>query len=160
MSRGGRREGSGRKPGIPSAKIANRRALAEKALAGDTTPLEVMLANMRHFHKLAESAEAAITELSADKIAGMKPDEQFKFLLAEVKKAAGLRELSQNCARDAASYIHPRLAAIEHTNKDALESMSLDELREYVRREAAAAGLRDEPFEAFDGSRSPGEPIH
>jgi hypothetical protein len=70
-----------------------------------------MLDNMRHFAKLAESAEAALAELSVDKIAGMPPDEQFKYLLAEVKKAAGLREMAQSCARDAASYVHPRLSS-------------------------------------------------
>jgi hypothetical protein len=60
---------------------------------------------------LAKSAEAAIAELSADKIAEMPPEEQFKYLLAEVKKAAGLREMAQACARDAASYVHPRLSS-------------------------------------------------
>jgi hypothetical protein len=70
-----------------------------------------MLDNMRHFAKLAETAEAALAELSADKIAEMPPDEQFKYLLAEVKKAAGLREMAQACARDAASYVHPKLSA-------------------------------------------------
>jgi hypothetical protein len=58
------------------------------------------------FANMAESAEAAIAELSAAKIAGMPPDEQFKYLLAEVKKAAGLREMAQAWARDAASYVH------------------------------------------------------
>jgi hypothetical protein len=60
---------------------------------------------------LAKSAEAAIAELSADKIAEMPPEEQFKYLLAEVKKAAGLREMAQACARDAASYVNPRLSS-------------------------------------------------
>jgi hypothetical protein len=49
------------------------RAIAEKAAEEGITPLEVMLTNMRHFHKLAESAEKALAELSADKIAGMDP---------------------------------------------------------------------------------------
>ena len=52
--------------------------------------------------------------MSADRIAGMSAADQFKFLLAEVKKAAGLRELAQACARDAAPYMHARLATIEH----------------------------------------------
>src|ERR1700722_2360116 len=70
-----------------------------------------MLDNMRHFADMAERAEAALAELSADKISEMPPDEQFKYLLAEVKKAAGLREMAQACARDAASYVHPRLSS-------------------------------------------------
>lgn len=68
-----------------------------------------MLANMRHFHKAAENAEEALAELSFKKIAVMEPDEAFKYLLAEVKKAAGLRAQAQKCARDAAPYIHTRL---------------------------------------------------
>jgi hypothetical protein len=85
--------------------------IADKAAATGKTPLEVMLDNMRHFAKLAETAEAALAELSADKIAEIPPDEQFKYLLAEVKKAAGLREMAQACARDAASYVHPKLSS-------------------------------------------------
>jgi hypothetical protein len=85
--------------------------IADKAAATGKTPLEVMLDNMRHFAKLAETAEAALAELSANKIAEIPPDEQFKYLFAEVKKAAGLREMAQSCARDAASYVHPRLSS-------------------------------------------------
>jgi hypothetical protein len=73
---------------------------------------------MRHFNKLAESAEAALSELSIDAVANMQPADQFKHLMAEVKKAAGLRELSQGCARDAAPYSHPRLATVEHSGPD------------------------------------------
>lgn len=68
---------------------------------------------MRHFNKLAESAEAALAEISAEKIASMEPEEQFKHLLAEVKKAAGLRNMAQECARDAAPYSHSRLSTVE-----------------------------------------------
>jgi hypothetical protein len=70
--------------------------------------------NMRHFYKLAESAEAVLAEMSADRTASMPAADQFKYLLAEVKKAAGLRELAQARARDAAPYMHARLATIEH----------------------------------------------
>jgi hypothetical protein len=51
-----------------------------------------MLDNMRHFANMAERAETALAELSADKIAEMPSDEQ-------------------SCARDAASYVHPKLSA-------------------------------------------------
>ena len=47
----------------------------------------------------------------------LPPDEQFKYLLAEVKKAAGLRDMAHTCARDAAPYLHPRLASIEQALK-------------------------------------------
>lgn len=105
---GGKRVGAGRKLG---ALAKRTQAIAEKASAEGITPLEVMLANMWHFHRIAESAEKALAELSADKIDGMEPDDQFKYLLAEVKKAAGLRDMAQGCAVDAAPYIHPKLAS-------------------------------------------------
>jgi hypothetical protein len=114
---GGKRVGSGRTKG---ALTRRTRLIAEKAAEQGITPLEVMLANMLHFYRLAESAEKALTELSADKVADMKPDEAFKYLLAEVKKAAGLREMAQECARDAGPYLHPRLASIEQTLKGGL----------------------------------------
>jgi hypothetical protein len=110
---GGKRIGAGRPLG---ALTVRTRAVAE-AMAKGITPLEVMISNMRHFHRLAESAEAALAEMSAERIAGMSPDEQFKHLLAQVKRAAGLRELAQACARDAAPYMHARLATIEHTGE-------------------------------------------
>lgn len=111
--RGGRREGAGRKAGVPTVKTVQRRRVVAKAIeAAGQDPLDVMLANMRHFNKLAESAESALAEFSADKISGLPPDEQFKYLLAEVKKAAGLRHMAQECARDASPYVHPRLSAI------------------------------------------------
>jgi len=77
-----------------------------------------MIANMRHFNNLAESAERAISEFTVETVAGLPPEEQFKKLLAEVKKAAGLRDSAQSCARDAAPYVHPRLATVEHSGKD------------------------------------------
>jgi hypothetical protein len=117
VEHGGKRVGAGRKKG---ALTKRTRLIAEEAAEQGITPLEVMLANMWHFHKLAESAETALAGLSADKIAGMEPDEQFKYLLAEVKKAAGLRTMAQVCARDAGPYIHPRLASIEQALKGGL----------------------------------------
>lgn len=114
MARGsapGERRG-GRQLGTPNTKTRERQAIIDKALAKGITPLEVMLENMRHFRKLAISAEAALSKLSADKVAGMEPEEQFKYLLAEVKKTVGLRNMAEECARDAGPFVHPRLTAI------------------------------------------------
>jgi hypothetical protein len=108
MPRGAKRVGAGRKVGAASKRT---REIADKAAADGKMPLEVMLDNMRHFAELAENAEAALAELSADDIAGLPTEEQFKYLLAEVKKAAGLREMAQACARDAASYVCPKLSS-------------------------------------------------
>lgn len=106
---GGKRPGSGRKV---NALTVRSRATAQRLEAKGETPLDIMVANMLHFQKLAESAEVALAELSAVAIAELQPEDQFKKLMAEVKKTVGLRESAQNCARDAAPYIHPRLTAI------------------------------------------------
>lgn len=115
MARGGKREGAGRKQ---SALTVRTRATAERALADGKSPLEVMLDNMVHFQQVALDAEAAIESMSPDEIGGSSADEQFKLLLAKVKSAAGLRQMAHDCARDAAPYVHPKLASVVHTGPD------------------------------------------
>lgn len=117
MPRGGKREGAGRKKG---ALTVRTRQVAEQALAEGKTPLEVMLDNMRHFQQAALSAEAVIAGLSVEEIVGqtLSPEDQFKKLLADVKKAAGLRQMAHECARDAAAYMHPKLSSVSHTGDD------------------------------------------
>jgi hypothetical protein len=116
MARGGKRVGAGR----PTGALTKRtRETAERALAEGKSPLEVMLDNMRHFQQVALDAEAVLEGLTAGEFTGKvtaeTPEEQFKALLAQVKKTAGFRQMAQECARDAAPFMHARLAAIEHT---------------------------------------------
>lgn len=117
MARGGKREGAGR----PSGAITKRtRDVAERALASGLSPLEIMVDNMRHFQQVALDAEATLEGLTAEEFseqvsADASPEEQFKFLLAQVKKTAGFRQMAQDAARDAAPYIHPKLASVQHT---------------------------------------------
>lgn len=83
-------------------------------MAEGRTPLEVMLENMRHFQKVAEDAEAVIAGLTVAEISGenVSPEEQFKAMLAKVKQAAGYRNMAHECARDAAPFIHAKLASV------------------------------------------------
>lgn len=78
-----------------------------------------MLDNMRHFQQVALDAEAVLDGLTVEEFTGKvtaeTPEEQFKALLAQVKKTAGFRQLAQEAARDAAGYVHPRLAAVQHS---------------------------------------------
>jgi hypothetical protein len=119
MPRGGKRVGAGRKQG---ALTKRTREVAEQATAQGKTPLEVMLDNMRHFQQVAIDAEATLEGLTVSEFTGKvtaeTPEEQFKALLAQVKKTAGFRQLAQECARDAASYMHPKLTAVSHTGAD------------------------------------------
>jgi hypothetical protein len=106
MPRGGHRENAGRKRGTPNKATAARQAAVA---ASGITPLEVMLDNMRFAHQRAGELLAA---LLADVEAG------------EVKESAALidafkpiqvpRQTAQDCARDAAKYVHPKLANIQH----------------------------------------------
>jgi hypothetical protein len=88
-------------------------------MAEGKTPLDVMLDNMRHFQQVALDAEAVIESMNEDQATslGETHEEQFKALLAKVKQAAGLRQMAQECARDASPYLHPRLTAIQHSGK-------------------------------------------
>lgn len=116
MARGGKREGAGRKAGSVTTKT---REVAERVLATGMTPLEVMIDNMRHFQQVALDAEATLDGLTASEFSksvpkDAAPEEQFKFLLATVKKTVGLRQAAQDAARDAAPYVHAKLASVEH----------------------------------------------
>jgi hypothetical protein len=120
MASGGRRSGSGRPKG---ALTERTRKLAEEALAQGKAPLEVMLDNMRHFQQVALDAERVLNGLTIEEFqakhgTALKPEDQFKALLAEVKKTAGLRQMAQQCAADAAPFMHPRLATVSHTGPD------------------------------------------
>jgi hypothetical protein len=120
MASGGRRPGSGRPKG---ALTERTRKVAERALAEGKAPLEVMLDNMRHFQQVALDAERVLEGLTIEEFKAkhgddLKPEEQFKALLAEVKKTAGLRQMAHDCAADAAPYMHPRLATVAHTGPD------------------------------------------
>lgn len=116
---GGKRAGAGRKTGALTTRTKD---IAEKAAATGMTPLEVMLDNMRHFQKVATDAEAVLEGLTVEEFTGRvtadTPEEQFKELLAQVKKTAGFRQMAQDAARDAAPYVHPKLASVQHTGED------------------------------------------
>lgn len=140
MPRGGKREGAGRKQGSLTVRT---RETAERALAEGKSPLDVMLDNMTHFQNAALNAEAILEGLTAEEYSGrdLSPEEQFKLLLAEVKKAAGFRQMAHDCARDAAPFVHPRLAAVEHTvNPAELDSISDDELGDIIATLRSATG--------------------
>lgn len=152
----------GRKKGTPNKRtlvVAKRdKEILDKAAATGQTPLEVMLENMRHFQKVALDAEAILAGMSIAELgaADLPPDQQFKLLLAEVKKAAGLRQMAHECARDAAPYAHARLNSIEAkiTHRD---EMTENELRRSIAADLAAAGIESPAFTDTDGETEAGE---
>jgi hypothetical protein len=98
MPRGGPREGSGRKRGSP-----NKAARQAEVAASGVTPLEVMLANMRFHH---QQAEELIGLLSAAESPAAK--------IQILGEASRYRQMAQKCTADAANYVHPKLASIQH----------------------------------------------
>lgn len=98
MAHGGKRAGAGRKTGAVTKKT---REIAERAAAEGVTPLEIMLDNARFFYDLALTT---------------KPDKKLTAAEALTIVTSG-RRAAQDAARDCAPYMHPRLAAVEHTGK-------------------------------------------
>ena len=96
--RGGKRAGSGRKPGTANIKT---REIAEKAIVEGITPLEVMLQAMRKFVEAAEKMGTG----------------KLQVVDGEVITQLSLMTEASKIAKDAAPYIHPRLAAVDHTSK-------------------------------------------
>lgn len=99
--KGGKRKGAGRPKGRKNTKS---QLIAQKAAEEGVTPLEIMLKAMREF---AEQADAFKTKGKTIETDGKK-----------VITRLGLLQSAAAVAKDAAPYIHPRLAAIEHTGKD------------------------------------------
>jgi hypothetical protein len=106
MAKGGARQGAGRKRGIPNKVTAK----AAKAVA-DTgkTPLDVMIANMRFADE--QAAEVLAKVLMVDQSEEAANLDTFNELLR-------FRNIAQECAKDAAPYVHSRLSSIQHTGKD------------------------------------------
>ena len=106
MPRGGHRENAGRKRGTPNKASAARQA---EVAASGVTPLEVMLDNMRFAHERA-------AEVLAKVLAGDQADEAET--LNTFKELLRLRQVAEECAKDAAPYVHPRLSAVRHSGPD------------------------------------------
>lgn len=105
MARGGKREGAGRKKGALSVRT---REIAEQAITEGISPLEVMLSNMR-FH-FAEATDLMSGLIDRAKSAGPIEASELKDLLRFLHNT---RSMAEECARDAAPYIHPRLATLQ-----------------------------------------------
>lgn len=96
---GGARPGAGR----PKGAITERaQTILSKAALEGISPLEVLLNDMRLYYNLGENkmAEASMTE------AGKKQANAFR-------AASALKDIARSCARDAAPYVHPKLASLQ-----------------------------------------------
>src|SRR3954465_8654756 len=111
MALGGKRPGSGRKKGGANLKT---REIANKAAEEGITPLEVMIDNMRFAYEQAQMAEAdAVLSSDALELIRNGDHEGAREVIARlVQQEMNYRTKAQECARDAAPYIHPRLATV------------------------------------------------
>lgn len=109
--RGGARPNSGRRLGGQNEKT---RAYAEAAAVEGVKPIDVMLGNMRYYHERAEDFDKKLEEvatlLTPQQIAA--GGESVMEVLKLVNQIGQFRMKAQECAVDAAPYIHPRLTAI------------------------------------------------
>jgi hypothetical protein len=111
VSRGGKRAGAGRKPGLPAKKIRERQEQVKAILGDDILPFQVMIENMRHWRRLAISAEEALAKMSHKDI---KPEDVLNHILSQAESVAALRDRAEECAQHAAPYCHPKLSTITH----------------------------------------------
>ena len=106
----------GRRRGTPNKATAARQA---QVAASGKTPLEVMLSNMRFADEQAATLLQRLIKLETPEPDGFN-------LFREVSR---LRQVSQDCAKDAAPYIHPRLASVEHGGNQAKPAQMVEFVR-------------------------------
>ena len=111
MSRGGARIGAGRPANRPNKTSALRE---QRVAQSGITPLDVMVDNMRVAYENALNSERQLKNIQ---IEGLNSEDAFKALLNAVRGVVNYRKIAEECARDAAVYVHPRLAQVEHTGE-------------------------------------------
>jgi hypothetical protein len=106
VAHGGPRKGAGRKAGSTTRKT---REIAERATAEGITPLEVMLRAMREHVEHADTLQAQAAKADDDVLLGEADDD----LPVKLRRAA-LTAITEaaTMAKDAAPYMHPRLANV------------------------------------------------
>ena len=106
-ARGGARIGAGRPKNVHNKPSA----LREKNIAeSGMTPLQVMIDNMRVAYENALKSEQELKEIQLE---SMPPKDAFELLLNAVRRIVSFRHIAQACAKDAAVFVHPRLAQVE-----------------------------------------------
>ncbi len=103
-NRGGARAGAGRPA---SGKVSRTQELIRKATEDGVTPMEVILSDMRYFHKLGEDKMRQAEQTAPG-------DKQAKAFRA----ATALKDIARACAKEAAPYIHPKLASTQVTGNE------------------------------------------
>lgn len=103
---GGARPGAGRPKGSANKKTQE---LVAKALEEGVLPIDVMLGNMRwaweNSSNLLAGLSKAVTEKDKDGVA----------IFDMYREMLKMKQMAEECAKDAAPFVHNRLAAVEHS---------------------------------------------
>ena len=141
MAHGGSRPGAGRPNGAVTVKS---RAVVEKIIGDGSTPLEVMIRNMRFYDQEAirlvnELTAAGTAQLEVTKGEDGKPQGD---LVEQLRTILTLRKMAGEEAARAAPYVHPRIGYDSGEGTDDPEFVPLAERLAYYQRrdELAAAG--------------------
>jgi hypothetical protein len=139
MAYRGKRSGAGRKAGAIAKKM--RKVPEGLTQGGGMTMLDIMVANARYFYRQAVDAEMLIEALGAARLAELGPEARFNAMLAEVKKAAGFRQLACQAAKDAARFLHAPIGAMQNGAADEIDDIPpvVERMKIYAREEAIAA---------------------
>jgi hypothetical protein len=114
MSRGGKREGAGRKPG-PGKWSKDARELRDRLLTAGKSPMELLAANMLAAQAEADKLDALRASIDLTK---MNADDARAYLDL-LGRAEVLRATANQCAKDVGPYLHPKV-----TQKD--EALEID----------------------------------
>jgi len=96
------KNGRKRNPGIRRSSLLAKEILEECGLQ----PLYVMLSNMKHAWEKAEAIEAE------------KVSKDPKVRAQQVKSSTAYRAMAQECAKDAAPYLYPKLQTVALGNDE------------------------------------------
>lgn len=98
-TRGGKQPGAGRPKGAVSRRTQD---LIDRCASEGVMPLDVFLNDMRYFYNLGENKMRVAEETAP----GNKQAKEFR-------AATALKEIARECARDAAPFLHPKLASLQ-----------------------------------------------
>jgi hypothetical protein len=142
MPKGGKREGAGRPKGArtsPATRLTRIKASA--IMNSGLSPLDVMMANLRFWHREKELLEEGILSAAPEGTAISQLEER-----PILKRYFEVREALQMAAEKAAPYVHPRMSPVHDDPGGRMQDLSrltdaeLDALERLSRKIAGSYG--------------------
>ena len=100
-----------------SLQTYKTRKKADEVIASGSSPLDVMLGNMRFWHAEAQSLTKKLENFAQYVHRAVENGEEIdqdlvKDMMKKLDRMNMARDRAQTCAKDAAPYVHPRLASL------------------------------------------------